>query len=74
MSLDTSEIRLEQLPDTAHLGCRQRGLLRQWRSFFARLRRGLQSGDEYAVVHHESQAVQLIASILFLTRYHCLWV
>jgi hypothetical protein len=34
-------IRFERLHDTGHLGYRQRGLLRQWRSFLVLLRRGL---------------------------------
>ena len=41
MSLDTLGIRFERLHDTGHLGYRQRGLLRQWRSSLVLLRRGL---------------------------------
>ena len=41
MILDTLGIRFERLHDIGHLGYRQRGLLRQWRSFSVLLRRGL---------------------------------
>jgi hypothetical protein len=40
MNLDTLGIRFERLRETVHLGYRQRGLLRQWRSFLVLLRRG----------------------------------
>src|ERR1700674_71494 len=60
MSLDTLEIRFERSRDTGHLRYRQRGLLRQWRSFFGTFTSWPQSSEEYGV-----------ADTMNLTRFNC---